>query len=264
MGRRDGGTAGRVAAAAFAILALTAPLGGQTALPALHPVALPAPLRSFDFKAGSMVWLSDSTLALTDMDAMQIVVAQVRGGNLQRFGRQGAGPGEFRTPMFMLARPTGELVIDDFFARRLSQFDANHRFVRAARSPGPTLRLVRWSGDVVRVVWVRFGPGAGGPIVTDVDLASGAATDLYRVFDRDSSIASPPVDARGAALVAIAPGRDGQIVVGDPRTYRLVIFDSGWTSQRRFGRPELKASFRTGAELDDEAARCAANSALFS
>ena len=73
------------------------------------------------------------------------------------------------------------------------------------------------------------------------------------MFDRDSSLVAPSPDLpSGPALVAVASGVRGGLVAGSPETYRLAAFDSAGTSVRRFGRPELKATFRTEAELDEE------------
>ena len=251
-GRPPDHTVLRPAALLLLAAAVVRPLAAQSATPALVPVVLPAPLRRFDFRPGSIAWLSDSTVALIDMSASQVVVADLRHGTMTRHGREGSGPGEFRMPIMSFADANGGLVVDDIGARRLTQFDARHAFVRQARSPGPTLRIVGWRGDTVRVVWVTFQPG-GGPTVSDVDLTTGQATTRYRLFERDSSIVAPSPDIPSApGLVAVASGVRGGLVAGSPETYRLAAFDSAGRSVRRFGRPGLKAVFRTEAELDDE------------
>jgi hypothetical protein len=243
----------QAAGSALLLAAVVAPpLAPQSATPVLVPVVLPTPLRTFDFRTGSIAWLSDSTVALVDMSASQVVIADLRHGTTTRHGREGSGPGEFRMPMYSVADAAGGHVLDDIGARRLTQFDARHSFVRQARSPGPTLRIVGWRGDTVRVVWVMFQPGSS-PTVSDVNLATGDITTRYRLFDRDSTIIPPALDEPGGpALVAIGADGHGGLVAGSPRTYRLAAFDSAGRSVRRFGRPGLKAAFRTEAELDEE------------
>lgn len=245
----------RAAVRTLAISALAGPLAAQGAAPTLAPAPIPEPLRVLEFRPGGIAWLDDSTAAVMDMDASQLVVAHLRTGRMERYGRQGGGPGEFRLPLFMIADRSGALVIDDMGARRLSQFAPNHTFVRAAPSPGATLRVLRWAGNVVRVAWIKFTPDSGGPTITDVDLKTGQSRQRFRIFQRDSSIASPAVGLPGnSPFIAIAAGPDGEIAAGDPRTYRLVVFDSGGTPRLRFGRPGLKPQFRTAAELDAELA----------
>ena len=245
----------RAAARALTITALAGPLAAQGPAPTLAPAPLPEALRVLEFRPGGIAWLDDSTAAVMDMDAAQLVVVHLRTGRMERYGRQGGGPGEFRLPLFMVADPSGALVIDDMGARRLSEFAPNHTFVRAAPSPGATLRVLRWAGNVVRIAWIRFTPDSGGPTITDVDLKTGRSRDRFRLFQRDSSIASPSADMPGKSpFVALAAGPGGEIVAGDPRTYRLVVFDSAGTPRLRFGRSGLKPAFRTAAELDAELA----------
>ena len=242
----------RAAARTLAISALAGPLTAQAPVPTLAPAPIPEPLRVLEFRPGGIAWLDDSTAAVMDLDASQLVVAHLRTGRMERHGRQGGGPGEFRLPLSMIANRSAGLVIDDMGARRLSEFAPNHTFIRAAPSPGATLRVLRWTGDVVRVAWISFTPDSGGPTITDVDLRTGRRRDRFRLFQRDSSIASPSPDMPGKSpFVAIAGGPGGEIAAGDPRTYRLVVFDSAGTPRLRFGRTGLKPAFRTAVELDE-------------
>jgi hypothetical protein len=236
------------------IIAASAPAprtAAAQAAPALTRVQAPAAFGSLDFSPQAVAWVSDTRLALTDISGHQVVIASLDQPVLRRIGREGGGPGEFRSPTFAVASPGAALVVDDLGARRISEFDSTFRFVRSAPTPGVTLRLLGWSGDRVRMVWISFTGEGAGPVVTDVNLATGTAADRFRVFARDSSVAVPaPGGMKGPnPFVSAAAGLGGEIVIGEPRTYRLVVFDSTGAVVRRFGRPDVPLVYRTPEEV---------------
>ncbi|HEU4829226.1 MAG TPA: hypothetical protein VFT04_08515 [Gemmatimonadales bacterium] len=237
-----------LAAATLLVAAAPATAGAQRGAPTISPVAVPASLATLEFTGSSLIWVDDSTLALLDNDAKQFVTAEIRHGTLRRHGREGSGPGEFRAPVFLLARD-GEVLVDDITTRRISRFDRKRRFIASVPTPGATLQLLGWSGDRVRIAWTSFMPG-GGPTISDIDLTGGAAFERFQVLARDPSLASPmPGGAGNSAFLAVAPGPRGSIVVGSPRPYRITVFDSAGRPLHRFGR-DLPPVFRTPAEID--------------
>jgi hypothetical protein len=244
---------GLLGAAALGVMTLVGPAHGQQRAPSLLPVTVPASLGTLEFSSSSLVWLDDSTLALIDSDAKQLVTASVRTGAMRRIGRAGGGPGEFRAPTFLLARG-GRLLVDDVGARRLNQFDAHQKFVASTPTGGATLHLLDWQGPRVRLAWVAFTPGSG-PVVSDFDLATGTRTDRFGILERDSSLSfAMPGVGTPSPFLALAMGRSGQFVAGSPQGYRLTVFDSAGHPLTRFGR-ELPAVFATDAEVEARVAQ---------
>lgn len=235
--------------AAVTVLVAAAPVAAAAQrVPVLSPVPVPASLATLEFTGSALAWIDDSTLGLIDSDAKQVVTADLRRGPLHRYGREGNGPGEFRAPSFLLSRG-GEVVVYDISTRRVSRFDAARRFVKSFPTPGATLQLLSWNGDLVRIAWTSFMPD-GGPYISDLKLADGSLAERFRVLARDSSLASPmPGGSGNTPFLAFAAAPDGGVVVGSPRHYRIIRFDSIGRVVRRFGRP-LPPVFRTQGEID--------------
>lgn len=234
----------------LALCLLTGSAASAQGLPRVTPVAAAAPLRTLDFTATALIWTDDSTIALIDADAKQVVIAGIRSGTFRRIGRQGGGPGEFRVPTFLLARD-GELIVDDIGARRVSRFDATGRFIDAKPTPGATLRLLGLDADRLRLAWIEFAPSGGGPTVTDLDLGSGKSVARFRVFARDSALAITSGAMPGPnPFLALASGPSGEILAGSSQAYRITVFDSAGRVLRTLGR-RLPPVFRTDAEIDE-------------
>ena len=235
---------------ALAALALAASTAAAQRAPRLTRAETPAALRTLDFSASSLAWVDDSAVALIDSDAKQLVVAGIRSGSLRRAGRQGGGPGEFRTPIFVLAE-NGEIIVDDIGARRLSRFDATAKFVAFTPTPGATLQLLAADRRRVRLAWLGFTPDGGGPMVSDIDLATGKATPRFSVFAQDSALAVTTDASQGPSpFLTIAAGRNGEILAGSPQTYRISVFDSSGRRLRTLSR-KLPEAFRTDAEVEE-------------
>jgi len=239
----------RASSAVATLLMAAAPVtAGAQRAPALSPLAVPAPLATLEFTGAALAWIDDTTLALIDTDAKQVVTADLRRGSLRRFGREGNGPGEFRAPSFLLSRG-GEVFVYDISTRRVSRFDAAGRFVKSTPTPGATLQLLGSNGGLVRMAWTSFMPD-GGPYISDLSLADGTLAERFRVLARDSSLASPmPGGSGNTPFLAFAAAPDGGVVVGSPRHYRITRFDSAGRVVRRFGR-QLPPAYRTAAEID--------------
>ncbi|MGE5927039.1 MAG: hypothetical protein ACM357_06785 [Gemmatimonadota bacterium] len=239
----------RASFAAVTLLVAAAPVtAAAQRVPALSPIPVPASLATLEFTGSALAWVDDTTLALLDTDAKQLVTADLRRGTLRRQGREGNGPGEFRAPSFLLSRG-GEVVVYDISTRRVSRFDAARRFVKSVPTPGATLQLLGWNGDLVRIAWTSFMPD-GGPYISELELADGSLRERFRVLARDSTLASPMPGGSGSTpFLAFAAASDGGVLVGSPRHYRITRFDSTGRVVRRFGRP-LPPVYRTPAEID--------------
>lgn len=238
----------------LALCLLTGSAASAQRPPRVTPVAVPVPLRTLEFTATSLAWVNDSSIALIDSDAKQLVIAGIPGGTFRRIGRQGAGPGEFRVPTFLLARD-GELIVDDIGARRVSRFDAEGKFIGSTPTPGATLRLLALDGDRLRLAWIEFAPSGGGPTVSDLDLGSGSSVARFRVFAHDSALAVTSGSMPGPnPFLALAAGPGGEILAGSSQVYRITVFDSTGRVLRSLGR-KLPPAFRTDAEIDEIVAR---------
>ena len=75
-------------------------------------------------------------LHLFDELAARIVVVDVRGGFIHEFGREGEGPGEFRSADAMAVLADGRVVVGDTGHRAYSVFDASGVFLRMVRMGG--------------------------------------------------------------------------------------------------------------------------------
>lgn len=212
------------------------------------PAAAPAALRLLEFEATGIAWLDDSTLALIDGDSRQIVVAS-RSGTLRRIGREGSGPGEFRFPTSLLAE-RGTLLVADIGTRRVSRFDAQQQFIGSAPTPGPVLQLLGMEGNRVQLAWLDFAVTDGGPVVGELDFASGKSARRFAVFERDSALGVRTESMQGPTpFVAVAGGPGGLVVAASPQTYRVTAFDSAGKAIRHFGR-SLRPVHRTEAEVE--------------
>lgn len=212
------------------------------------PAPAPPALRLLEFESTAIAWLDDSTLALIDSDSRQIVVAS-RNGTLRRIGREGDGPGEFRFPTSLLAEH-GTLLVADIGNRRVSRFDAEQKFAGSAPTPGPVLQLLGATGNRVHFAWLDFAETDGGPVVGELDLATGKSARRFAVFERDSALGVRTESMQGPSpFVAVAGGPGGLVVAASPRSYRVTAFDSAGRATRHFGR-DLRPVHRTEAEIE--------------
>ena len=220
----------------------------QGVAPRVAPAPTPPPLRLLEFEATALAWLDDSTLALIDGDARQIVVAS-RSGTLRRIGRAGDGPGEFRFPASLLSE-RGTLLVADIGTRRVSRFDAQQQFVGSAPTPGPVLQLLGTKGDRVQLAWLDFAATEGGPVVGELDFATGKSARRFAVFERDSALGVRTEAMQGPTpFVAVAGGPGGLVIAASPQTYRVTAFDTAGRATRHFGR-SLRPVHRTEAEIE--------------
>jgi len=237
--------------------------GGVAAAQQTRPIevrpARGAPvLGPLEYEVGSsVVWLSDTSLAITDGSEHQVVVFDTAGREIARLGRSGRGPGDFNAVVALLANERGELAVADLALSRVSYFDARLRFVNSVQVPAMPRSLLAWRGSLVTVVWSRAGPASTGPVMGTVDLSSGTATAAYSVFRADSLL-GVPMTVGGMAIppdfLAAATARDGVFLLARPDQYRIVGIDASGVVRRTFGRPELPPSFRTPAEMRADSA----------
>jgi sugar lactone lactonase YvrE len=80
--------------------------------------------------------LADSKMFITDSQLHQVIVCDLLGHVLSRFGQRGAGPGEFNFPTHISVDTKGNLYVTDALNYRVQVFDQQGRFLRAVGSAG--------------------------------------------------------------------------------------------------------------------------------
>jgi hypothetical protein len=146
----------RRSAAALSLLACLAhpgPLTGQARLiqtPNLRPVAgTPGRFDTLMIRetaaldtTGALPTITDvamdgaGRILAVDVAGQRILVLDRRGRVVRSIGRSGDGPGEFRLPYLLAALDSGDVVVLDLRALRLTRFDRDSRLVRTASLPG--------------------------------------------------------------------------------------------------------------------------------
>ena len=112
------------------------------------------------YQAGMFIRGDDGRFYVTDRGNSRIAVFGADGAFSHSFGRDGEGPGEFRSPMLMYVRD-GEACIFDAMLRRTSIFGTDGTFKRTLTSPRstsmtmylyplPDERLVQFSINLIR------------------------------------------------------------------------------------------------------------------
>ncbi|MDX2206726.1 MAG: 6-bladed beta-propeller [Gemmatimonadales bacterium] len=92
--------------------------------PGADDVSLFTTVYEFDVDAAGQIWAFDQ-------DAKTILRFDSTGALIQRIGREGAGPGEFRSNNGMVTRPGGGLAIWDGGNSRITFFDSTGAFVES-------------------------------------------------------------------------------------------------------------------------------------
>lgn len=201
-------------------------------------------LPAFLFRAGDVAWVSESSLAVTDLDDRQVViVGSVDGGELRRIGGEGGGAGEFRAIGGVIPTKDGYVVSG---YSRVTLFDRVGGERATVSVPGMITGLLTWDGTRARVVWAL--PGIDGPTVGWATPSDGTWEADFRPFVQDADLDVEFLAGIPNPFVAAAGEADGSLVIGQPSTYRLTRFGRGGAVLRVFGRPELERVARPPAE----------------
>ena len=226
---------------------------------ALVGEATPAHVRILPFRAiGGVEWSGDDAVAVIDRDEQHVVVMDLGTGATRTVGRAGEGPGEMRNAVMLLAGPASGFVVGDMQLRRVSLFEGSGGFVGSHRLPGLPIQLVGLRDGVLEVAWMELGR-TPRPMVGEIDLASGALTESYALYD--AGLTPPESDNPFAPpLFAFARMARGVTLVGEGSEYRIVAVDGGRPTGS-FGRPELPAQLPTPEEIAAARERMARRSA---
>jgi hypothetical protein len=215
------------------IMLIPAVLSGQTG-PQLEPLPIVPSLAELGFRVGNvppMVIHSSGCVALFDEGESQIVCIDPDSGATHRFGRHGAGPGEFNSATGMIGLPDGGLLVFDPIGNvRFTLIDRNWKLKRVVRAGQQFLGLFRPTSDSVLTI--------GGPRSRDliaVSLHDGGVATRFAPSARDTALFIGPYryDFFGFWLV---PLRRGGWYIVSPWHYSILVADQQGQVLSRFGR----------------------------
>lgn len=119
---------------------------------------------------------ADGSLYILDRGNHRVVALNPDGSFRTEFGREGEGPGEFRTPMSLVVAPSGEIVVLDFAARGFTTFTPDGTYRESIRIPveGGTFAMGAVQMDP-RGGGVYSVAGGGGMMMVSREETGGAA-----------------------------------------------------------------------------------------
>ncbi len=175
----------------------------------------------------------DGTLYILDRSGFRVVSVTADGSNHSEFGKEGEGPGEFRTPVSLNVTPSGDIVVLDFSARGFTIFDSDGVYKESVRIPidGGTFAMgdvqmdprgggvfTALGGGGGMMMMSQQGPGSGpvappepGIPIQRYSLSGDPIETLYRAWDAQ---ATPMVD------ITFGGGRGGRGARGSVRLGR--------------------------------------------
>jgi sugar lactone lactonase YvrE len=169
-----------------------------------------------DLERPSGLALTNEKLFIADSQRHQIVIFDLRGAYISKFGQRGSGPGEFNFPTHVAADPRGDIFVTDSLNCRIQVFDASGRFQRVIGSPGDG------PGHFGRPKGVGL-DGFGHIYVVD------AVFDNVQIYDPRGSLllswGEPGSDPGEFWLPnGVVVGRDNRIYVADSYNRRIQVF----------------------------------------
>ena len=155
-------------------------------------------------------------LFVTDSKRHQVVVFDVSGKFISKFGRRGAGPGEFNFPTHINVDAAGRVYVTDSLNCRIQVFDASGQFQRAFGSAGDG------PGHFSRPKGVAA-DRSGHVYVVD------AVFDNVQVFDEQGRLLmnwgeAGPAPGEFWLPNAIVISRNDDIYVADSYNHRIQVF----------------------------------------
>lgn len=129
--------------------------------PRLEPLPIAASLAELDFRVENvppMAIHSSGCVALFDIDASQVVCIDPTSATVRRFGRSGAGPGEFRAVRDMVNMPGGGLLVFDVIGNlRFTLISRGWKLDRVVRARQQFRGLFRPTRDSVLTIGGKLG-----------------------------------------------------------------------------------------------------------
>jgi DNA-binding beta-propeller fold protein YncE len=155
-------------------------------------------------------------LWVTDSQRHQVVLYDLGGKFISKFGRRGSGPGEFNFPTHVNVDAAGRIYVTDSLNNRIQVFDANGQFQRAFGSAGDG------PGHFSRPKGVAV-DRSGHVYVVD------AVFDNVQVFDEQGRLLlnwgeAGPAPGEFWLPNAIVISRNNEIYVADSYNHRIQVF----------------------------------------
>jgi DNA-binding beta-propeller fold protein YncE len=155
-------------------------------------------------------------LLVTDSQRHQVVLYDLGGKFISKFGRRGSGPGEFNFPTHVNVDAAGRVYVTDSLNNRIQVFDANGQFQRAFGSAG------NGPGHFSRPKGVAA-DRSGHVYVVD------AVFDNVQVFDEQGRLLlnwgeAGPAPGEFWLPNAIVISRNNEIYVADSYNHRIQVF----------------------------------------
>jgi hypothetical protein len=204
---------------------------------------------------GNVALLSDGTLVEAETKHASLKLFDAHGALVRTIGRDGDGPGEYRSPYVMSIHDT--IVIQDPQTHRATWYARDGRVIRSYESVCCSFGVRHWIddrgeltvaglGDAMNDRWLRI-DRTGGRL--DSLTPPSAIAQKYWLMrfptGQVSGRSSIPYSPENRRIVL----HDGRILYGATDTYRLIISGNGRDTTRIFGRTDvpgiaLSSSFR--------------------
>jgi hypothetical protein len=223
-----------ITSAAFVAFLLKPSPASAQKLPRLDPVPVAPALAEFEFRvnlAPPLVVHSSGCIATFDTDASQVVCIDPVSGATRRFGRNGAGPGEFASVNGVIPSPDGGLIAFDVIRNlRFTLIARDWTLARIVPMTHQFMGLYRPTRDSVLTI--------GGTLRQDlvaVSLQDGGTAMHFSPTAPESAIFKGPgeYDFYGFWLV---PLHRGGWYVASPYQYRILHEDEHGKVLSSFGR----------------------------
>lgn len=160
--------------------------------------------------------LQGDRIVIADSQRHQIVICDVQGRFVSKFGRRGGGPGEFNFPTHVSTDAAGRMYVTDALNCRIQVFDPDGQYLRsfgsAGDGPGYFSRPKGAAADTAGHIYV-------------VD----AVFDNIQVFDEQGQLLlnwgeAGPDPGQFWLPNAIAISRNNEIYVADSFNHRIQVF----------------------------------------
>jgi hypothetical protein len=164
---------------------------------------------------------SSGRILVADDLEQTIHVLDQQGKRITKIGRKGDGPGEFRLPYRLSVAPDGRVYVYDLYQGRLSEFDADLKFVRSLLlQPMLTVNHLHAGDSILTLSGTERTAGRSRAVLHQFARANGARTRSFGEL-------LPAKTARlmyevGPGPMAVGP--TGEIWYATPGPYRLELY----------------------------------------
>lgn len=169
-----------------------------------------------------MILVGPDTVCVIDSYSVQVACAG-RGAPFHAFGKEGAGPGEFRVPLSLVRGPDGTLGVVDGKLSRLTVFRPSGALVTDVSLPFLFSPMSSAFGETIRGTYVVYTGAPSGALVVQVEVPSGQIRSERRLL-HPSELGFATESVKGFSRGALGPG--GEMAFGTG-VNELVFFGNG-------------------------------------